>query len=692
MDKNTITGLILMCAVIFGFMYLNQPSKEEIEAQRQQAQAARQAQAVALQEANPTDSLTAAEFAALDSLAKSDALNDKSFRLRSDNGHVAGTIIAGGDTIDIADLRHATDKTAAVAAIGSLRDAINKHNNNAPFAPALTGEDKVFKLSNDSLEVEISSKGGMITHATLKGYKAYRTQEDYKSNKSVPVELVTPENNELGFILSTNNKSFDTRDFYFAGEQKTDSTVVMTLNTSSGATWSLQYTLVPNTYIVKMNIVQKDMDKVIPDNVRTIEMTWNQQLRRQEVGRSFEERNSALYFKAAGDGDVSNLSEAGNKEETTQDRLRWISAKSQFFSTAIISERGFNGAQLKSHAVEKGEKNYDIYLKNYEVFTNLDYQSTQADGGKFLFFFGPNKYKVLSSYDVFSPKEDLKLTRLQSLGWTLFRWINTAIIIPVFNRLGTFNWSYGIIILVMTILLKLVLFPLTYKSYMSQAKMRILQPDVKALNEKYPDPEDAMKKQQKMMELYRSAGANPMGGCLPMLLQMPILIAMFWFWPSSIELRGQSFLWAPDLSAPDAIIALPFSIPFLGDHLSIFCLLMTVTNIAYTYVNMQSQSSSQMPGMKWMMYLMPIMFLFFFNTYAAGLSYYYFLSLLITILQTYLCRLFVSEEKVRAVMAENAKKPKKKSGFMARLEEAQRMQQQQQKSREQARKGNNRRR
>lgn len=256
-------------------------------------------------------------------------------------------------------------------------------------------------------------------------------------------------------------------------------------------------------------------------------------------------------------------------------------------------------------------------------------------------------------------------------------------IIPIFDWLGKFMSNYGLIILVLTIIIKIVLSPLTYKSYISQAKMRILAPDVAKINEKYPNQEDAIKKQQKTMELYRQAGANPMGGCLPMLLQMPILIAMFTFFPSCIELRGQSFLWANDLSAPDKIWEWGGNIPFIsstfGNHLSLFCLLMTATNILYTWLTTKSQPSSQsMPGMKWMMYLMPLMFLVFFNNYASGLSYYYFISLLITILQTYSCRLFITEDKVRATMAANASKPKKKSKWMQRLEEAQKLQQQQQ--------------
>ena len=295
---------------------------------------------------------------------------------------------------------------------------------------------------------------------------------------------------------------------------------------------------------------------------------------------------------------------------------------------------------------------------------------------------------MLSSYDKYSPKEDLKLTHLIPLGWKFFRWINTGVIIPMFHWLGKFMTNYGLIILVLTILIKLILSPLTFKTYISQAKMRILAPDIAKINEQYPNQEDAMKKQQKTMELYRQAGANPMGGCLPMLLQMPILIAMFTFFPSCIELRGQSFLWANDLSAPDKILEWSGNIPILsslfGNHLSLFCLLMTLTNIIYTWLTTKSQpSSNSMPGMKAMMYLMPLMFLFFFNNYAAGLSYYYFIFTLITILQTYLSRFLVSEEKVRATMAANAAKPKKKSKWMQRLEEAQRQQQALQKQQQQ---------
>lgn len=311
----------------------------------------------------------------------------------------------------------------------------------------------------------------------------------------------------------------------------------------------------------------------------------------------------------------------------------------------------------------------------------MDYSSTEANPASFTLFLGPNSYPLLSDLqNSIAPDEDLHLTKLIPLGWSLFRWINTLIVIPVFDLLGRFISNYGIIILLLTIFIKIILFPFTYKSYMSQAKMRVLAPDIKAINEKYPGKENAMKRQQETMALYSRAGASPFSGCLPMLLQMPILIAMFNFFPSAIELRGESFLWAKDLSAPDAIVSWTTNIPFIsstfGNHISLFCLLMTVVNIIYTRINMQNQPGNDaMPGMKWMMYLMPLMFLVFFNNYASGLSLYYFLSLLITIAQTFIFRRVVSEEKVRQTMRENAKKPKKKSGFMARLEEAQRQQQ-----------------
>ncbi|MBR2146693.1 MAG: membrane protein insertase YidC [Muribaculaceae bacterium] len=682
MDKNTVIGMLLMCAVIFGFMYF-QP-KNEAPKDKQQAASTEQAASQSASNAS-VDTLATEEIEKLDSItAKYGEIAMGGVLLTNQEGKATGTIKVDNKTIDLSSLSVAKsdDPKSQNLAVIAVRKVLEKYVKASQFSANLSGENKTIALENDSIKIEISTKGAMISRATLKGYRAYRTQEDYKKHQSVPVEIITPDNNSYGFILNSDTQRFDTRNFFFTEEAKTDSSVTMTMNVDGGAKWSLRYTLVPGTYMVRMEVLQNGMEKVIPTSISNMGFAWEQKIKRQEAGKQFEERNSALYWKIQGDDDdVDNLSENGSKEEKVEPNIKWISGKSQFFSTVLIANKAFNGASLESKAFEKEKdpKEYDTYLKDIKVNSQVEYQSSNPAPASFYFYFGPNRYALLSSYDKFSPKEDLHLTRLVSLGWTLFRWINSGIVMPVFNWLCTFNWSLGLVILVLTILLKLVLWPLTYKSYLSQAKMKILQPDIQAINEKYPNPDDAMKKQQKTMELYKQAGANPMGGCLPMLLQMPFLIAMFWFFPSSIDLRGQSFLWAPDLSAPDAIISLPFSIPFLGDHLSIFCLLMTITNIGYTYINMQSQSSSQMPGMKWMMYLMPLMFLVFFNTYAAGLSYYYFVSLLITIIQTYLTRMTVKEDKVRAIMAENAKKPKKKSGFMARLEEAQRQQLEQQK-------------
>ena len=308
-----------------------------------------------------------------------------------------------------------------------------------------------------------------------------------------------------------------------------------------------------------------------------------------------------------------------------------------------------------------------------DMKATVPYNAADGTPASFDFYFGPNDYNILSDLDdTLGHDEDLSLTRIIPMGWGIFRWINTIIVVPVFAFLSKFISNYGIIILLLTIFIKLIIFPFTYKSFKSQAKMRVLAPEIKEINEKYPGQENAMKRQQETMALYSRAGASPFSGCLPMLLQMPVLIAMFSFFPSAIELRGQSFLWAHDLSAPDSILTLPFSIPFYGNQVSLFCLLMTAVNIIYMHLSMQNQPNSGMPGMKAMQYFMPVMFLFIFNDYASGLSYYYLVSLLITIIQTWIFRKVVDEKKVREQMLANARKPRKKSGWMARLEEAQR--------------------
>ena len=693
MDKNTLIGLLLMGLVLFGFMWLNQPSEAELaERQRQMdsiaaAQKAEQQRDIA---AGDVDTLSTAELAQLHSVLENmpqgnAAINNEGVIISLKDGKVAGTVTVGDTTVQWDEvLAHTSANPAAHnLAVQAVQRVLDVYAKNGSFAASLSGTEEFVTLENDSLKIELSTKGGVIASAVLKGYKTY---------KSPQLVLFDKGDNEYSFTLSNNTQRFETKNFFFEPKKLNDSTVLMNLELEGGAQWGLKYTLVPGSYMVRMEMVQQDMTKVIPLNINLVDLDWHQKISRHEFGKTFEERWSGICYKFAGKGgDVKTTSESGNDEKDIKDKLKWVSAKNQFFSTVLITDSVFSTAKMTSIATEKDASDYEQYLKDVNIHTLVPYSSDKAMPASFYFYLGPNRYHTLASYDKFSPKEDLKLTRLIPLGWTIFRWINAGVIIPVFDWLGKFMSNYGIIILVLTILIKTVLWPLTYKSYVSQAKMRILAPDIAKINEQYPNQEDAMKKQQKTMELYRQAGASPMGGCLPMLLQMPILIAMFTFFPSCIELRGQPFLWANDLSAPDKIVEWSTHIPIIsslfGNHLSLFCLLMTATNIAYNYITSKSQASSQsMPGMKVMLYLFPLMFLFWFNNYASGLSYYYLVALLITIAQTYISRMFVTEEKVRATIAANSNKPKKKSKWMQRLEEAQKMQQQQQRANAQRRK------
>lgn len=672
MDKNTLTGLLLMGAVLFGFMYCNKSSQE------QQAQAAAEQQTKAAEETATIvrpltgDSLRG-EMAnyvrsagtLTDSAARTYALTTETMDLRADStGKVTGSIVMSGvktpvDSI-LAAKAGAPELTRAMTVLTNAR----VYKGMAQFMDLDAKEDTIV-LGDNNLRVTFSSRGGRIASVTLPGYKTEIT------STPSPITLFSDSTNSYSFEFTTvEQQRINTADLNFKATKVNDSTVRMSLPMNDGAEFAFVYTVIPDKYIVKMDIEQHNMDQVIPTTVTTMRMLWSQQMHRNEKGRTFEERNSAVYYKMVNES-PDDVSAYADETEKLQGAIKWIGFKNQFFSSVLIARKSLATAEVSSKVIKDS-----IRLKDMSMDASFEYSSKSEQVAGFDFYFGPNDYPLLSSLDDFiSPDEDLELTRLVPLGWGLFRWINKFIIIPVFTFLSGFISNYGIIILLLTIFIKLILFPFTYKSYMSQAKMRVLAPEIKEINEKYPGKENAMKRQQETMKLYSRAGASPFSGCLPLLLQMPVLIAMFSFFPSAIELRGESFLWAHDLAAPDVILTLPFSIPFYGNHVSLFCLLMTVVNIVYTRINMQNQpGGNTMPGMKWMMYLMPVMFLFFFNDYASGLSYYYFLSLLITIIQTYIFRRCVSEEKVRAQMLENAKKPRKKSGFMARLEAAQKKQ------------------
>ena len=684
MDKNNLLGLLLMGAIIFGFMYINQPSDEEIAA-AQKAQIEATQNNDSQNEEIAIDSLTPNQVSKLVAMVKAsgEAQNDGTYTLatgnvdlRCDSTTLSGTVTVNNNTVDVKKIV-ANDlaelpRPVAKAAIDALISSIDRYDSFGNFAQYMGGNSDTLTLENDVLKVDFSSEGGKIAKVTLKKYDTYVTGD---TTNVVPYNGAT---DYYSFTLPAGASYIETRDLSFKAVAQNDSTVLMKLDLDGGAMWGIRYTLGKGeSYVVKMDIVQENIENVFASNMSDITMSWHQKMARNEKGKTFEERNSTIYYKYLNDS-PDYLTENGDQSEELEQEVKWISFKNQFFSSVMVPKTSIKRASVTTQDI----KDQPGYLKILDVKDAIiSYSTKDENPASFDMLFTPNLYPLLSSYDEqLNAEDDLELTRLIPLGWGIFRWVNTYLVIPIFTFLGGFISNYGIIILLLTIIVKIILFPFTYKSYMSQAKMRVLAPEIQAINEKYPKPEDAMTKQQKTMELYSKAGASPFSGCLPMLLQMPILIALFAFFPSCIELRGQSFLWATDLSAPDAIFSWTTHIPlistYFGNHVSLFCLLMTATNIIYTHINMQNQpGGAAMPGMKWMMYLMPVMFLFFFNDYASGLSYYYFLSLLITIVQTYSFRFIVDEEKVRAQMLANAKKPRKKSGFMARLEEAQRQQQ-----------------
>lgn len=685
MDKNTTNALLLMLLVFFLFMWLTPkpeaPQQNETEKPETVTQTAVNTN---------VDSLTSSDREWLvrnivehgtrtEGETPSYRLNQNGVNLTLTGNDISGYVTVEGRNIAWADIANADTTKMSVAeqnkAIEAVRNLTKDLGRYGAFAKFLAGSPQTVKMENDALKLEFNTHSGTVTRAELKKYDTEYNSDETVNTKH-KVVLFEGDKNSFNFELPLPN-AVETYELYFTPRQLNDTTLLMALDFGPDAYWGIKYTLPKGeNYVLKMDIVQKNMARRIQSNNRTMVFNWSQDMHRQEKGRMYEERNSALYYKYAG-GSVENLNEGKDDTEERKSKIKWIGYKNQFFSTVMIANRSnFNMADFNSTFLNGSD-----YLKNMQTEAKItDYDWNNPTPVSLSLFIGPNLYPLLSSLDkTVDTDEDLKLTRMIPLGWNIFRWINTGVIIPCFNFLSQFISNYGIIILLLTIFIKLILFPLTYKSYRSQAVMRVLAPDIKAINDKYPGNENAMTRQQKTMALYSKAGASPMSGCLPMLLQMPVLFAMFSFFPSCIELRGQSFLWAHDLSAPDAIISWSGNIPFItkyfGNHISLFCLLMTGTNILYTYLNNQTQANT-MPGMKAMMYLMPLMFLVFFNNYSAALSYYLFVSLLITIIQTYSFRFIIKEETVRKTMEKNAKKPRKKSRWQARLEEMQKQQQQ----------------
>lgn len=631
MDKNTIIGFILIGVVLVAFSWFNRPTPEQLEAQRRYQ-----------------DSIAMVE-------------NQRQMEIKKEEDQ----------------------KMREMQAFENLPDSAKAEQlrqNYGNFAGAMVGTDGYTTLENEVIELRVSNKGGQITYARLKEY------DDYKAE---PLVLFDESTSSLGFSLVTaNNQVVKTNDLYFKPvEGATDNSLTMRAMAGDNRYIDFTYTLAPNDYMVKYEIKGTGLNGVLSPSTESLAMTWVQDIRQQEKGRSFEERYVTLNYKIVGD-DVERLSETRNDNEEPKERLKWIGYKDMFFSTVLIAKEGFDKSVLDSKMIASGE-----LLKSFKSTAQVPFDLQGQKATELAFYFGPNKFALLKDYDdELSGNDELNLEKLVPLGWGIFRWVNQYFVIPLFDFLGKFISNYGILIFILTLIVKIILFPLTRKSYLSSAKMRVLRPQVEEINAKYPGQDQALERQKAVMDLYSRAGASPMSGCLPMLLQMPILIALFMFFPSAIELRHESFLWAQDLSTYDAIVSwttyIPVITPYFGNHISLFCLLMTITNIVYTKYNMEltNTGQQQMPGMKLMMYLMPLMFLVFFNQYASGLTYYYFISMLITIVQTLIFRYTIDEEKLLAKLEENKKRPVKKSGFMKRLEEAQKMQEEQLRKQEEMRK------
>jgi YidC/Oxa1 family membrane protein insertase len=638
MNKNTLIGTILMCLIFAAMMWFNQPSPEQIEAQRRYQDSIARAQREATVDAAAQQLLAAqaAEAQGADSLTATQQDSIKSLRLQQKFGTLAA---------------------------------------------AAEGKDRTVTLQNEVLTVGIATKGGVVTSARLADYKNYLDDN---------IEIITPEDNQFYLtFLSTAGKYLSTADLYFTPREVTDSSVVMRLTADpelGGKSYiELRYTLPKDSYVLYMDLRYNGIQDIVSPTQQSLTLTWDQKLAQQEKGRTFEERYSSLFYKYV-DEAPDDLSNTKNDSERVSSALSWVGFKNQFFSAALIAPGLFTAGELNSTVYKENQE--PGYLKHYKAELEFDVQQKLTSVPMALYL-GPNSYPLLAKVDdqiserLGLKDDNLNLQKLVPLGWGIFGWVNRFIVIPVFNLLSRFIGNYGVIILLLTLFIKLITLPFTYKSYLSSAKMRVVNklPEVAAINEKYPNQEDAMAKQQALMALYSKVGVSPMGGCLPMLFQWPVLLALFYFFPTSIELRGQSFLWADDLSTYDSIYSWSTNIPIIswifGNHISLFCLLMTATNIIYTRITMQQNAGQQtMPGMKLMMYGMPLMFFAILNNYASGLSLYYFLSTLLGIIQTYIIRATLNEDKLLAQMQKNMKNPKraKKGSWMARLQEQQRKQ------------------
>lgn len=610
MDKNTITGLVLIAAVLFGYSFWANRNAGKY-AEEHPAEKVEDTKPKALQQTSLAETPSPTENA------------------------------------DTASLFYASRQRNAQEAV---------------------------ILRNEKAEVLINPKGGQVARVNLKEYKSY---QEYHAGGNAPLNLYNEKDARMNFVFETKEENLSTDDYFFTAENVSDTAVTMVLADPSGVRISFDYEL-SDDYMLNMSVRTEGLKHLMPAKVRTFSLEWEDRVRQHEKGFYFENMYSTLTYKES-DGNTEKLKEQGSEEETAEKDVRWIAFKNQYFSSCLISKSPLSGCKFYSTQLDEGSS----YLKAYKAEAEVEFDTSGQKPTELQFYFGPNNFRLLQSMDRQRiTEDDLDLQDLVYLGWPVVRWINRFFTLYVFDFLTAAKLPMWLVLLLITLLLRVIVYAPTRKSFLSSAKMRVLRPKVEAINKKYPNQEDAMKRQQEMMTLYSQYGASPMAGCLPMLIQMPIWIAMFNFVPNAIELRQQSFLWADDLSAYDDLISWGTEIWGLGNHLSLFCILFCLTNLAYSYMSMRQQKDmmagnpeqmQQMKVMQWMMYLMPILFFFMLNKYSSGLNYYYFISLLASILTMWYLRRRTDDAALLAKLEANYKANqndpnKKPRGLAARLE------------------------
>ena len=563
-------------------------------------------------------------------------------------------------------------------------DSAALNDSTALFHQALSGTDQQIVLKNQKLELTFNTKGGTVSKAVIKDFKSI----DNTNN----VTLFDKEDQRLNFMLTGKQDNIVTQDLYFTPSEQTDSTVTMTAQAQNGGQVIIRYRL-GQDYLLSMSLQAVGLANAFAPSYKEVEIEWSDHCRQQEKGFSFESRYTGLFYKEANGGSTDNLPETSDESKQIEERLDWIAFRNQFFSIALISKDDFSAnSTLSSVQDEKGSG----YLKQFDAKLKTAFDPTGQKASEFEMYIGPNNFRLIQDVEQQSAfGKDLDLEQLVNLGWWLLRWINRWFTLYVFDWLTGLGLNMGIVLILITLLLKAITFPMVKKSYMSSAKMRVLKPKFEEATKQYDKPEDQMKKQQEMMALYSKYGVSPLSGCLPMLIQMPIWLAMFFFVPNAIQLRGQSFLWMDDLSTYDPIWEWGTNIWGIGDHLSLTCILFCAAQLIYTWISMRQQrdqmvgaQAEQMKVMQWMMYIMPLMFFFIFNDYSSGLNFYYFISLFMSAAIMWTLRKTTDDEKLLAILEANYQanknNPKKQSSFAARLEA---MQKQADAMREQQRNG-----